>query len=59
MSTSSSSEEFDANVQSNRRQVMWTTNKSVNPSSLDAELEEFGPLTRCETKCEKRTARVR
>jgi hypothetical protein len=41
MSTSSSSEEFDANVQSNRRQVMWTTNKSVNPSSLDAELEEF------------------
>jgi hypothetical protein len=53
MSTSSTLEEFGANVQSKRRRVVWTTKKSFHPSSLDAELEEFGPLTKCETKCEK------
>jgi hypothetical protein len=53
MSTSSSSEERDANVQTKRRHVVWTTEKSVHPSSVDAELEEFGPLKKCETKCEK------
>jgi hypothetical protein len=57
MSTSSSSEEFDANVQSKRRQVVWATKKSVHPSSLDSELEEFGPLAKCETKCEKTSYR--
>jgi hypothetical protein len=58
MSTSSSSEEYDANVQSKRRQVVWATKKSVHPPSLDAELEEFGPLTKCETKREKLTTGV-
>jgi hypothetical protein len=32
---------------------VWTQKKSVHPSSLDAELEEFGLLTKCETKSEK------
>jgi hypothetical protein len=35
------------------RRVVWTAEKSVHPSKLDAELDEFGPLSKCETKCDK------
>jgi hypothetical protein len=36
-----------------RRRAIWAAKKSVHPSKLEAELEEFGPLSKCETKCDK------
>jgi MULE transposase domain/SWIM zinc finger len=36
-----------------RCRAVWTAQKSVHPSMLDAELEEFGPLSKCETKSDK------
>jgi MULE transposase domain len=39
--------------QSVRRRAVWTAQKSVHPSILDNELEAFGPLSKCETKCDK------
>jgi hypothetical protein len=35
------------------RSAVWTAKKSVHPSVLDNELESFGPLSQCETKCDK------
>jgi MULE transposase domain len=52
MSQDSSSSSVEANVHS-RREHIWVTEKSVHPSKVDKELEEFGSLTKCETKCEK------
>ena len=39
--------------QSVRRRAVWTAQNSVHPSRLDNELESFGPLSKCETKCDK------
>jgi hypothetical protein len=30
--------------------AVWTAQKSFHQSMLDAELEEFGPSSKCETK---------
>jgi MULE transposase domain len=51
--SSSTSDERAENIQTRRRRPTWTTEKSVHPSDLEAELEEFGPLKKCETKCDK------
>jgi hypothetical protein len=44
-----------ANVheQSVRRRAAWTAQIYFHPSRLDNELESFGPLNKCETKCDK------
>jgi hypothetical protein len=39
--------------QSVRCRAVWTAQKSVHPSRLDNELDAFGPLSKCETKCVK------